>query len=164
MSQIRRKAPQVESLEGKQLLTAMHVAALRFEARAQAAHVAPAPVSLQGELQMPIASISTFKIGPQNLGMFRLHGRLGTMGRVNGTFVAALDANKQYMSSGEMVLSNGRGKVTLAMTSDPANITAYDYTVVSGTRAFAGASGAGKMATAGVTDAGRTMLFTLTPG
>ena len=157
MTRRRRGALQVEPLEGKVLLS---TAAAR--ARAAAALVAAQPFSIAGTLQMPTNTIATFQVNGQNMGTFKVKGKLGTMGQVTGTFVAALDANND-MVAGQLVLTGRKGAVTLNMKSDPTDQTAYDWTVASGTKAFAAASGTGKMATAGVTGNGRIMNFTVTP-
>jgi hypothetical protein len=158
MSRFRRRVLQVEPLEGKVLLSTARAGAA---ARA-AALVAAQPFSMAGTLKMPTASVVTFTISGQNMGSFRLSGRLGTMGQVNGKFVAVLDANSN-MISGVLVLSNRKGSVTLSMSNDPGDQTAYAFKVASGTGAFAAATGAGKMATAGVSANGRTMTFAVTP-
>ena len=158
MSRIRRRAPQLEPLEGKVLLSTTRAAA-----RMAAAAVAAQPFSILGTLKMPTASVVTFTLSGQNMGSFKLSGKLGTMGQVNGKFVALLDANNN-MTSGVLVLSNRKGTVTLAMSNDPGDQTAYAYQVASGTGAFAAATGTGKMATAGLSGNGRTMLFSVTPG
>ncbi len=161
MSRSRRGALQVEPLEGKVLLSTAR-ASVRAAARA-AAQVAQLPFSIQGTLQMPANSVATFQLNGQSMGTFKLRGKLGTMGQVTGTFVAVLDANNN-MTAGELTLKGRKGSVALNMTNDAADQTAYDYTVVSGTGAFATASGTGKMATAGVMAGGRSMLFVVTPG
>ena len=159
MSHHRRRALQVEPLEGKVLLS---TARLAHRAAAVAA-LAAQPVSIQGTLKMPTTSVVTFTLNGQNMGSYKLSGKLGTMGPVNGKFVALLDGNNN-MSSGVLVLSNRKGTVTLSMTNDPGDQTAYAYKVTAGTGAFAAATGTGKMATAGITANGRTMLFSVTPG
>lgn len=158
MIRTRRGALQVESLEGKVLLTTAHPAA----ARAAAALVAPQAFSLAGTLKMPAASVVTFTLGSQNMGSFKLSGKVGTMGQVNGKFVAVLDGNNN-MTAGVLVLSNRKGSVTMSMSTDAADQTAYDYKVTAGTGAFAAASGSGKLATSGVAVGGRVMNFTMTP-
>jgi hypothetical protein len=158
MTRRRRGALQVEPLEGKVLLS---TAAAR--AHAVAKHVAPLPFSIAGTLQMPTNSVATFQLSGQNMGTFKVRGKLGTMGQVTGTFVAALDANNN-MIAGQLVLTAGRkGSVTLNMTNHPTDQTAYAYTVIAGTGAFASATGTGKMATVGVANGGRAMLFAVTP-
>jgi hypothetical protein len=158
MSRSRRGALQVEPLEGKVLLSTAR-------ARAHAvAQVAVQPFSIAGNLQMPTSSVATFQVNGQTMGTFKVRGKLGTMGQVTGTFVAALDANNN-MIAGQLVLTAGRkGSVTLSMTNHPTDQTAYAYTIASGTGAFASATGSGKMATAGVAAGGRTMVFAVTPG
>lgn len=158
MSRFRRRALQVEPLEGKVLLTAARVGA----AAKAAALVAAQPFSIIGTLKMPTTSVVTFTLNGQNMGSFKLSGKLGTMGQVNGKFVALLDANNN-MTSGVLVLSNRKGTVTLSMSNDPGDQTAYGFKVASGTGAFAAATGSGKMATAGISANGRTMTFTVTP-
>ncbi len=158
MSRFRRGAPQVEPLEGKVLLSTARAAAL-----ARAAEVAAQPFSIAGTLKMPTTSVATFTLNGQNMGTFKLSGKLGSMGQVNGKFVALLDANNN-MTTGLLVLSNRKGSVNLAMTNDPADETAYDFTVASGTGAFAAAAGSGKMATSGVGAGGRIMNFAVTMG
>lgn len=157
MTRRRRGALQVEPLEGKVLLS---TASARVRAAAQ---VAQLPFSIVGTLQMPTTTVATFQLSGQNMGTFKVHGKLGTMGQVTGTFVAALDANND-MIGGQLVLTGRKGAVTLNMTNDPSDQTAYDWTVVSGTKAFAAAAGKGKMATAGVTANGRIMTFAVTAG
>jgi hypothetical protein len=158
MTRRRRGALQVEALEGKVLLS---TAAAR--ARAAAALVAPLPFSIAGTLQMPTNTVATFQVQGQTMGTFKVHGKLGTMGQVTGTFVAALDANNN-MIAGQLVLTGRKGVVTLSMKNDPSDQTAYDWAVASGTKSFALASGTGKMATSGVSGNGRIMNFAVTPG
>jgi hypothetical protein len=159
MTRRRRGALQVEALEGKVLLS---TAAARLRAAA-AAQVAAVPFSIAGTLQMPTNTVATFQVDGQNMGTFKVRGKLGTMGQVNGTFVAALDANNN-MVAGQLVLTGRKGAVTLTMTNDPSDQTAYDWAVASGTKSFASASGTGKMATTGVSANGRLMNFAVTPG
>jgi hypothetical protein len=156
MSRFRRGAPQVEPLEGKVLLSTARAAAL-----ARAAEVAAQPFSVAGTLKMPTSSVATFTLSGQSMGTFKLSGKLGSMGQVNGKFVALLDANNN-MTSGLLVLSNRKGTVNLTMSNDPADQTAYDFTVSKGTGSFANAAGSGKMATAGVASGGRVMTFSVT--
>jgi hypothetical protein len=159
MSRSRRGALQVEPLEGKVLLSTAHASAL---AAARAAQVAAQPFSIAGTLKMPTTSVVTFQVSGQTMGSFKLSGKLGTMGQVNGKFVALLDANNN-MTSGVLVLTARKGTVTLSMSPDTTDETAYDYTVSSGTGIFAAASGSGKMSTAGLSANGRTMTFVVTP-
>jgi hypothetical protein len=156
MTRSRRGALQVEPLEGKVLLSTARAALA-----ARAAEVAAQPFSIAGTLKMPTTSVATFTLNGQNMGTFRLSGKLGSMGQVNAKFVAILDANND-MTSGVLVLSNRRGSVTLAMTADPADQTAYDFAVASGMGAFASAAGSGKMATSGLAAGGRIMSFAVT--
>jgi hypothetical protein len=158
MSRNRRRALQVEPLEGKVLLSAARVT----PRAAAAAALAAQPFSIIGSLKMPTASVVTFTLNGQSMGSFKLSGKLGTMGQVNGKFVALLDANSN-LTSGVLVLSNRKGAVTLAMSNDPGDQTAYAYKVASGTGAFVAATGAGKMATSGISANGRAMTFTVTP-
>ncbi len=156
MSRFRRGAPQVEPLEGKVLLSTARAAAL-----ALAAEVAAQPFSIAGTLKMPTNSVATFTLNGQSMGTFKVSGKLGSMGQVNGKFVALLDANNN-MTSGIFVLTGRKGTVNLAMSNDPLDQTAYDFTVSSGTRAYASATGAGKIATSGVASNGRIMTFAVT--
>jgi hypothetical protein len=158
MSRFRRGGPQFEPLEGKVLLSA---ASVKAALTAQAAEVAAQPFSIAGTLKMPTTSLATFTLSGQSMGTFKLSGKLGSMGQVNGKFVALLDGNNN-MTSGLLVLSNRKGTVNLAMTNDPGDQTAYDFTVASGTGAYASASGAGKMATSGLASGGRIMSFAVT--
>ncbi len=163
MSRNRRNTPQLESLEGKMLLAAAAHPALaaREAAAAAAAAAAHGPFTLNGSLQVPTLSVVTFTQNGQNMGSFKVSGAAGTMGRVTGTFVALLDSTNQYMSQGAMVVNGRHGTVTLSMTSDPKDPTSYDFTIASGTGAYTGATGSGKMATSGVSNGGRTLLFHL---
>ncbi len=150
------RGAQVEPLEGKILLSTAHAAAL-----ARAAQVAAMPFSIAGMLKMPTTSVATFTLNGQNMGTFKLSGKLGSMGQVNGKFVAILDASNN-MTSGILSLTGRRGTVQLSMTNDPTDQTAYDFTVAKGTGAFVNATGSGKMATAGVISGGRIMTFSVT--
>jgi hypothetical protein len=162
MSQRRRQSPQLETLEGKLMLSTAHPAAAKLAASKLAA-ATPAPqFTLAGTLQVPTSSIVTFTQNGENMGSFKVRGKLGTMGQVTGTFVAILDSTSQYMSAGGLVLKGRTGSVTLAMSSDPNDSTSYDFNIFSGTGAFATASGSGKMSTQGVANNGRTMLFNIT--
>jgi hypothetical protein len=154
----KRQSPQLETLEGKLLLSTAHAAVAKHTPAATPV----APFTLNGSLQVPSLSVVTFTQNGENMGSFKVHGKLGTMGQVTGTFVAILDSTSTYMSSGGLVLNGRHGTVTLAMSSDPKDTTSYDFHVFSGTGAYATASGAGKMSTAGVTSNGRTMLFNIT--
>jgi hypothetical protein len=155
MNRKNRKAPQLEPLEGKLLLSTVH--AVSHPAQV---HVAPA-FSLAGTLRMPASSVATFVQGGNTYGTFQLNGKLGTVGQVTGTFVAPIDANNNMTGQGVILFKNRRGSVYVTVLTDAADNTSYDFTVKTGTGAFAAASGSGLMSTKGVTNNGRIMLFTV---
>jgi hypothetical protein len=155
MNRKNRKAPQLEPLEGKLLLSTMNVVSRQVQA-----HVAPA-FSLAGTLRMPASSVATFTQGTQTYGTFQLNGKLASVGQVTGTFVAPIDASNNMTGQGVLLFKNRRGTVNLTILTDAADNTTYDFTVKSGTGAFAAATGSGKMSTKGVTNNGRTMMFTV---
>jgi hypothetical protein len=146
----------LEPLEGKVLLSTARASAL-----ALAAQVAAQPFSIAGTLKMPTNSVATFTLNGQSMGTFKLSGKLGSMGQVNGKFVALLDASNN-MTSGIVVLTGRRGAVNLAISNDPGDQTAYTFTVTKGTGAFASAAGSGKIATSGLAAGGRIMTFAVT--
>jgi hypothetical protein len=155
MNRKNRKAPHLEPLEGKLLLTTTH--AVIHPAQV---HVAPA-FSLAGTLRLPATSVATFTQGGQTYGTFQLNGKIGTVGQVTGTFVAPINSSNNMTGQGVLLLKNRRGSVYLTVLTDAADNTSYDFTVKSGTGAFAAATGSGKMSTKGVTSNGKIMLFTV---
>lgn len=165
-NQGRRQTPKLESLEGKLLLSTAHPAAsarqAALAARQQAALASAQSFTLDGSVQVPTTSIVTFTQNGEHMGSFKVHGKLGTMGQVTGTFVAILDSTNAAMTAGGMVLNGRHGTVTLAMTSDPTDSTSYDFNIYSGTGSYTHASGSGKMSTSGVANNGNTLLFKVT--
>jgi hypothetical protein len=124
---------QVESLEGKQLLSAMHAAH-------HAAPNAPALV-LDGDLK----DKNTANDAEQ------FSGHVKGMGAVRGTVMVNY-TGPNSPTDAEVVLTNSRGSVTLVAgpndvlsVADNANnqVNTYRFTVQSGTGAYARASGAG---------------------
>jgi hypothetical protein len=155
MNRKNRKAPQLEPLEGKLLLSTTHAVTRQAQV-----HVAPA-FTLAGTLRMPASSVATFVQGTQTYGTFQLNGKIGTVGQVTGTFVAPIDASNNMTGPGVILCKNRRGSVNLTISTDATDNTSYDFTIKAGTGAFAAATGTGKMATKGVTNNGRVMLFTV---
>ena len=157
MNRRRRPAVQFEPLEGKQLLSTVHIATPSPKAMVQAM---PQAFSLDGTLRMPVASIKTY-VGSQghHIGTFTLSGRLKGTGQVSGTYLAVLDANNQVMQSGGVTLTNRKGSVILVLANDPHDSTSYLFTVGSGTGAYSSAQGSGKLSTSGATPNGKTLFF-----
>jgi hypothetical protein len=143
----RKRALILEPLEGKQLLSTFHSALAH--PKAQVAPPAAQGFSIAGTIHSPVASIQTFTANGQNFGSFQFTGRVKTMGQISGAFVAAVDSSQQFMSTGMMRLIGKKGTVDLALTPTPGDSSSYQFTIASGTGAYAAASGAGRIQTAG---------------
>ena len=132
---------EVESLEGKQLLSTMHVA--HHTARQ------PPALVLNGDLKDPTGKVV------YNSGMSQstenLSGRVKGMGVVTGSLLN-YDPYTPKLNDPTIVLTNSKGSVTLGIDQDDTisqtdtgtkTVTKLHYSVESGTGAYAGASGAG---------------------
>ncbi len=144
MNRKRKKPLDFEPLEGKQLLTTLHHAAVRPHA---AANVATQNFSLAGTLHTALATIQTFTANNQNYGTFSFTGKVKSMGAIHGAFVAAVDSSQQYMSTGMMRFISKKGTVDLALSPAPGDKSSYLFTVSSGTGAYTGATGSGRIQT-----------------
>jgi hypothetical protein len=141
MARPRARTFEVESLEGKQLLSTMHVTH----------HTAPkpAPLVLDGDLKDPSGNIIYNSDMSQSEEQFS--GHVKSMGAVTGT-IFNYDPYTTPLSDPHIVLTNSRGSVTLGFgqsdvlsQSDTGTktVSRIRFTVQSGTGAYAGASGAG---------------------
>lgn len=143
MSRDRRRAPRLESLEGRQLLSTAHFDHI-------VARAAP-PLVLNGTMK---GSLTTFldTPGPPETLSEVFTGRARSMGAVRVVVSDQIDSATGSLLGGKVILSNPRGSVHLAFgpTSVVSNQTVgtlstqvVHYTVVQGTGAYAGASGSG---------------------
>jgi hypothetical protein len=134
MARHRARSFQLETLEGKQLLSALH-----------AAHPAasrPAPLVLDGTLKA---------LGyPGTLSVFT--GEIKSLGRTQASTIGDFTfVDGPRSTATEFVVSGAKGSVTLSygpkMVSEKVTptveTTKYHFTVVSGTGAYTGASGTG---------------------
>jgi hypothetical protein len=134
---------EVESFEGKQLLSTMHVT---HHARPKA----PPPVLDGGDLKDPVQHLVYSNDVSHSEEQFS--GRVKSMGAVHGNLILDDIPNTNQLNYAKIVLTNSKGSVTLGYgenavisQSDLVTkfITRYRFTVQSGTGAYAGASGAG---------------------
>jgi hypothetical protein len=143
MSRDRRRAPRLESLEGRQLLSRAHFDHI-------VARATP-PLVLNGTMK---GSLSTFldTPGPPETLSEVFNGRARSMGAVRAVVSDQIDPTTGALLGGQVVMSNPRGSVRLAFgpNSVVSNQTAGNlatqvvrYTVAQGTGAYAGASGSG---------------------
>jgi hypothetical protein len=133
MTRNRARSFQLESLEGKQLLSMLHPA--------HHATSNPAPLVLDGTLRAPESALyGTFSGDIKSLG--HVHAStIGSFGFLDGPQATAT----------EFVVEGAKGSVTLSYgpkfvsekVTPTVEITRYHYTVVSGTGAYTGASGTG---------------------
>jgi hypothetical protein len=132
---------QVESLEGKQLLSTMHVLH----------HTAPQPPALvfDGDLKDPTGNIVYNSDLSQSTEKFS--GRVKGMGVITGS-VLNFDPYTPPLKHPKIVLTNSHGSVTLGIDqtdlisqtdTGTKTVTKLHYAVISGTGVYAGASGAG---------------------
>jgi hypothetical protein len=142
MARPRARIFEVESLEGKQLLSTMHVTH----------STAPKPLTLvlDGDLKEPVQQV-VFSNGV-NHSEERLSGSVKSMGAVQGTLILDYIPNTDRVKDAKLILTNSKGSVTLgygknALISQSDLVTKfiarYRFVVQSGTGAYAGASGAG---------------------
>jgi len=135
MTRHRARSFQLESLEGKQLLSTLHPA--------HHATSKPAPLVLDGTLKA---------FESQSGGLSVFSGEIKSLGRAQAETIG--DANfvdGPQPNATEFVVTGAKGSVTLSygpnMVSEKVTptveITRYQYTVVSGTGAYTGASGTG---------------------
>jgi hypothetical protein len=141
MARPRARMPEVESLEGKQLLSTMHVT--------HPAARKPAPLVLDGDLKDPVDNVAYNSDSSHSEEQFS--GKVKSMGAVQGTIVN-YQPYTPPLNDPKIVLTNSRGSVTLVFgensrisQSDIVTkvVTRFRFTVQSGTGAYAGASGAG---------------------
>ncbi len=141
MARPRARMFQVESLEGKRLLSAMHVT------HHTAAH-SPALV-LDGDLKDPSGNIVYNSDMSQSTENFS--GSVKSMGTVTGA-VLNFDPYTTPLNNPQIVLTNPQGSVTLSIDQNhmisqkdagTKTVTRMHYTVESGTGAYAGAAGTG---------------------
>ena len=143
MSRDRRRSPQLESLEGKQLLSTAHFDHI-------VAHAAP-PLVLNGTMK---GSLSTFldTPGPPETMSEVFTGRARSMGAVRVALYDQIDSTTGSLLGGQVVLTNPRGSVHL--TFGPQSVVSnqtvgnfstqvVQYTVAQGTGIYAGATGTG---------------------
>jgi hypothetical protein len=163
MARDRRQSPRLESLEGRQLLSAMHYD--HIVARAAA------PVVLDGKLQGNLSSY-TEAAGPPRTMSEAFSGRVRSMGRVNGVVADQVDSSGNLIG-GSITLTNRRGAVVLGFgpgstVSTQQAGTLYSqvvrYSVVSGTGAYAGAGGTGTFASLQVANKSSTLVIESTGG
>ncbi len=128
MTRHRARSFQLESLEGKQLLSTLHPA---HHARSK-----PAPLVLNGTLK---------ELEGQNVSGYS--GELKSLGQV----VANVNPQTDSRSAPTIVVTGAKGSVTLSYNANFINeqvgrnseLIALPYTVVSGTGAYTGAKGSG---------------------
>jgi hypothetical protein len=128
MTRHRARSFQLESLEGKQLLSTLHPA--------HHASSKPAPLVLNGTLK---------EIEGQNVSGYS--GELKSLGQV----VANVDPPTGKSSATNIVVTGANGSVTLNWDTSlsllevgrNSEISAFPYTIVSGTGAYTGAKGSG---------------------
>jgi hypothetical protein len=132
---------EVESLEGKQLLSTMHVTHQRVP------H--PPALVLDGDVKNPTGNIVYTSGMSQSTENFS--GRVKGMGVVTGSLLN-FDPYTPPLNGPKIVLANSKGSVTLGIDQNDMisqtdtgtrTVTKLHYTVESGTGAYAGASGAG---------------------
>ena len=142
MSRERRRPLQFESLEGKQLLTTFHPAA-----------VPPPPPSL------PLDGVATAAIfhanrlnGNVQVAKIGLIGTAGALGQVTAVLTETIDTSVEAIAKGNLVITNKLGSVTLNLTKFDVitNLTlpwnsglTANYTIVAGTGAYAHSRGTG---------------------
>jgi hypothetical protein len=133
---------EVEWLEGKQLLSALHVA-LQTAPK-------PPPLVLDGNLK-DSANAVVYSDGVSHTEE-QFSGHVKSMGAVHGILILDYSPDTNHLNYAKIVLTNSKGSVTLgygedAMISQSDQltkfITRYRFNVRSGTGAYAGASGAG---------------------
>lgn len=128
MTRHRARSFQLESLEGKQLLSTLHPA---HHARSK-----PAPLVLNGTLK---------ELEGQNVSSYS--GELKSLGQA----VANVNPQTGNPSATRIVVIGAEGSVTLSYNANliseqvgrNSEILAFPYTVVSGTGAYTGAKGSG---------------------
>ena len=127
----RARCFQLESLEGKQLLSTLHPA---HDGTSK-----PAPLVLDGTLK-----------APENQSGFS--GVIKSLGRSTAETIGNFDfVDGPQPTATEFVVTGAKGSVTLSYgphfvsekVTPTVEITRYQYTVVSGTGAYTGASGKG---------------------
>jgi hypothetical protein len=135
---------EVESLEGKQLLSTMHVTH----------HTAPKPphLVLDGDLNDPVDHVVYSSDFSHSAEQFS--GRVKGMGAVQGNMIDYVPYTTltSQPNDARIVLTNSKGSVTLGFGENDRlsqsdngvqTVTRFRFTVQSGTGAYAGASGAG---------------------
>jgi hypothetical protein len=142
MARPRARIIGVESLEGKQLLSTMHVTH----------HAAwqPPILVLDGDLKDPVQHVVYSNDVSHSAEQFS--GRVKSMGAVQGTLTLDYVPETNQLNYPKIVLTNSKGSVTLGYgenavisQSDLVTkfITRYRFTVQSGPGAHAAASGTG---------------------
>ena len=141
MSRHRRRSPQIESLEGKLLLSTVHPMG-----RPQATALV-----LDGNLSSSVKAVkatgtTTLTISEAFTGTSR------SLGRVKGTLTEVVDGTTGALLSAGFLLKNAKGSVHLAFGSNDLVAHSSDattrretltYSVDSGTGAYATAAGSG---------------------
>jgi hypothetical protein len=135
MTRHRARSFQLEALEGRQLLTALHPA--------HHATSNPATLVLSG----------TLKGLANKLDVSGFSGEIKALGRVHADVSSSTGFNPGSSLLTEIIVTGAKGSITLSFGPDFAsdNLTrttevfGYAYTVVSGTGAYAGASGTGNL-------------------
>ena len=139
MARPRARKFEVESLEGKHLLSTMHVANHLLPTMHVANHPkTPAPLVLTGSLK--------------ELDVDKFSGRLASMGEVHATLFDVYLFDSDPHTDGKIVLANSKGSVTLGLDQShiislsntlAKSVARVPFHVQSGTGAYAGASGTG---------------------
>lgn len=155
MARQRRRSFEIETLEGKLLLSTAHAA---VPAAVQAP--APSPPTLHGK---PLAlhgvmAASAFKVSPivsnAEPVQISLAGTAGALGAVTGTLTEEVDEQVEEVTRGTLVLQNARGTLTLDFVRPDVmeNLTepynegfVVSYKIAAGTGAYAGATGSGTL-------------------
>jgi hypothetical protein len=148
MTRHRARSFQLESLEGKQLLSTLH----------PAHHATPKPAALVLDGTLSGLRGQTVHTTDSTNSNFQsqepVSGKIKSLGRVQANVNVSTNFSRDSatpITHNEIVLQGAKGSVTLSYGPDilseqvkpHAVIGVYHYTVVSGTGAYSGASGTG---------------------
>jgi hypothetical protein len=146
----RRAFPlQIESLEGKLLLSTAHPAA--------APPLVPPtvhgqPLSLAGTLTASAYKVLPVVTANDQPVKISLLGTVGSLGQVSGTMTEQIDQSVEVVARGTLILQNAKGSIALNFShgvlmqnlTEPYNEGfVVEYRIAGGTGAYAGATGSG---------------------